>query len=433
LDDRTALRKPDENLQRHWWVTQWGIVLLPINTLLGCIAIVLASLAIWKNHANQLVQNLVNQGLLLLGCWMVIIALFAESRQQSIGGLFNFLPFFIVFIAQSYLIKTPNQLRRLAWLIILPSLIIVLLGMGQLFSGWYFHWKFGSIDGSSGFLLDWEIKKGGEPAGRMASLFYYANVLASYFVTTLTLTLGLFVEAWQTHRSKLTQIGLSIILVANLMGLFWTNSRNGWVLAVAMVVAFATYIGWRWVGALVMGGVIAVLEAAYAPPPLRDWFRTIVPRMIWARINDDLYTDRPIASLRSTQWQFAWDLTQQRPLTGWGLRNFTSLYQAKMDLFMGHPHNLPLMLSAEMGIPATLIFYALVGWVMFSGVQWVRAEKDWRDRTIGLTFVLAFAGCTIFSLFDVTFFDARINTLQWVLLAGIWGVVQRPMTDEHVK
>jgi hypothetical protein len=66
-------------------------------------------------------------------------------------------------------------------------------------------------------------------------------------------------------------------------------------------------------------------------------------------------------------------------------------------------------------------------------VQWVRAEKDWRDRTIGLTFVLAFAGCTIFSLFDVTFFDARINTLQWVLLAGIWGVVQRPMTDEHVK
>ena len=46
--------------------------------------------------------------------------------------------------------------------------------------------------------------------------------------------------------------------------------------------------------------------------------------------------------------------------------------------------------------------------------------------------VLAFLGCTVFSFFDVPIFDARINLLGWMLLAGIWGVVQRQPIDDGV-
>jgi O-antigen ligase len=214
------------------------------------------------------------------------------------------------------------------------------------------------------------------------------------------------------------------------VGLFLTNSRNAWGVALAVIMTFAAYIGWRWIVALTSWVVIAVLQAAYGPSPWRDWCRAIVPRMIWARINDDLFQNRPIASLRTTQWQFAWSMVQQRPLTGWGLRNFTPLYQAQMNYFIGHPHNLPLMLSAEMGLPATLIFYGLIGWVVYGGVKWVQTKpqslisRD--DRMIVLTYIVAFMACTVFSLFDVTFFDARINTMQWLLLAAIWGIVLHP-------
>jgi O-antigen ligase len=414
---------PESALQRHWSVMQWAVLLMPINTLVGCVTILVTAIAVWKNYANLLVQSLVNQALLLLGCWMVIIAFFAENNGAAFGGLFNFLPFFIVFIAQSRLIQRPQQLRRLAWLMILPSLVIVLLGVGQLFLKWYFHWKFLPIDGSSGILLDWMIVKGGEPQGRMASLFYYATVLASYFVTTLTLTLGLWVDQWKTRRSPMILGSLGAIGAVNLVGLFLTHSRNAWALALAVIVAFATYIGWRWVGAVVMWVIIAVLEAAYAPPPLNSWFRRIVPRVIWARINDEMF-ERPVASLRTTQWRFAWDMVQQRPLTGWGLRNFSALYQDQTQFFVGHPHNLPLMLSAEMGVPATLLFYGLIGWIVYSGAQWVRQASDRGDRAMMFTYVVAFLACSVFSLFDVTFFDARINTMQWLILASIWGVVQ---------
>jgi O-antigen ligase len=304
------------------------------------------------------------------------------------------------------------------------------LGVGQLFLKWYFHWKFLAIDGSSGILLDWMIAKGGEPQGRMASLFYYATVLASYFVTTLTLTLGLWVDQWKTKRSPMMLGILGAIAAVNFVGLFLTHSRNAWALALAVIVAFATYIGWRWVGAVVMWVIIAVLEAAYAPPPLSSWFRRIVPRVIWARINDEMF-DRPVASLRTTQWQFAWNMVKERPLTGWGLRNFSALYQDQTQFFVGHPHNLPLMLSAEMGVPATLLFYGLIGWIIYAGVMWVRQTRDRGDRAMMFTYIVAFLACSLFSLFDVTFFDARINTMQWLILACIWGVAQAGVVPDR--
>jgi O-antigen ligase len=97
-----------------------------------------------------------------------------------------------------------------------------------------------------------------------------------------------------------------------------------------------------------------------------------------------------------------------------------------VHFYIGHPHNVPLMLMAEMGIPATLFFYGIVGWVMFRGVMWVRGRlMEGPDLAIMVTFLTTFFACTLFSFFDVTFFDARINTLNWLILASIWGVGSR--------
>ncbi len=118
---------------------------------------------------------------------------------------------------------------------------------------------------------------------------------------------------------------------------------------------------------------------------------------------------------------------------GWGLRNFTPLYEAKMHLWLGHPHNLLLMLTAETGIPATLLFCGLISWVLAQGVLLLRVWSDveppeerfhWhQDKLIFFTYLVAFAGCIFFNLLDVTLFDVRVNTLGWFLLSAICGVV----------
>jgi O-antigen ligase len=411
---------PESSLQRHWQLTQVGVLLLPFSTLLGCLCFVVTAIAIWTKHANQLVQQLVNQILLMLGAWMVIIALFAYDRPTALVGLVNFLPFFIVFTAQSYLIQQVEQLRHLAQLLVLTSIPVILIGFGQLYFGWEGHVELLWV------LVDWLIQKGGTPPGRMASVFFYATVLASYLCVTFTLSMGLWLEQLQARKSQSPWNSHWILLavtIANGIALFLTHSRNAWGIMLLVCLAFAVERGWRGLVGLVGLGIGAIAAAAYAPEPIHQGFRQIVPRFIWARLNDQLYSDRPVADLRSTQWRFAWKMIEQRPWTGWGLRNFSSLYSESWNFYIGHPHNLPLMLMAEMGIPATLIFIGAIGWVVVSGCRYLPSLEGC-DRLTLFTFLVVFIGCTLFCLLDIPLFDARINAMNWLILAGIWGVGQ---------
>jgi O-antigen ligase len=443
---------PETALNLHWQLTQLSLLLLPFNTLLGALLMFINSCALWTKYANQFVQSLLHQLLLILAAWMTIIALFADRKDFAILGLVNFLPFFVAFIAQSFLFRSVQQLRQLAWLLVMPSIPVSVLAIGQIYGGWGFHFKLLSLFGGDGILLDLLLRSGGEPSGRASSLFYYATILASYLVMTFTVSFGLWVEATGFSKSVrqeqsfpllrqlpealqtllrhpiLHHSGLGLLVGLNCTALFLTQSRNAWGIAIAVIFVFAIGLGWR----KLMAGMMALLglvgTAAYGAEPLSDWARTLVPRMIWARINDELFLDRPQASLRLTQWKFATGLIEKRPLTGWGLRNFSTLYEASTGFYVGHPHSLPLMLSCEMGIPATLLFYGVVGSIVAGSIRQVQLHHlGSRDRTTHLTLTIAFLCCTAFSFFDVPIFDARINLFGWMLLSALWGYANAPI------
>ena len=173
-----------------------------------------------------------------------------------------------------------------------------------------------------------------------------------------------------------------------------------------------------------MAAVATLFGAAFAPTPLNQWLQIIVPKYFWARFTDQNF-DRPVAILRSTQWQFAWNLSKEKPWSGWGLRNFTPLYEAHLQTWVGHPHNLFLMLTAETGIPTTLFLFGWVGWILGKAVllliNWPSIDSR-KDRLIVFSYLVAFAACTIFNMFDVSLFDLRVNTIGWLLLAAISGI-----------
>ncbi len=159
------------------------------------------------------------------------------------------------------------------------------------------------------------------------------------------------------------------ILVGHTIVLVSTASRNAWAIVVLGCLVYAIYLGWRLLVAAVTAMTGLVLAAAFAPSPVNLWLRTMVPAYFWARLTDELYSDRPLAQFRRTQWAFASQLTLDRPGTGWGLGSFTPLYEQKMQLWLGHPHSLFLMLSAETGLPATLLLVGIVGWTIFQGFK----------------------------------------------------------------
>ena len=480
---KSRLQKhPDRSLQIPWNFAQIGMLIFPIIPILGALGIFLALAGTFQQKFRQISRRPLNQGFAILSALLVITTIFANNRIEAVLGFCNFWPFFILFAAFSSLIQTPAQLRQLSWAIAISAIPVIILGLGQQFLGW------SGIDQLQP-IFGWVLEPKGNPPGRMASVFMYANILACYLTIAFILTLGLWIEevscqlavgSWQLavgsrHHLPMPNaqcpmpnaqfLFLSLAVLGNAVCLIFTNSRNAWGLTVLAILAFAFYAGYKKILAAVFSGVSVVFLSAFGPEPLRQLLRKIIPAFFWARLTDEMFPNRPTATLRTTQWEFAWSMAQQRPWTGWGLRNFTPLYQAQMQQWLGHPHSLMLMLTAETGFPTTLLLFGLVGWILAKGVlllvNWPVSPADFTeekiatdevaentlslnqssilattnqvvcqdvgnaDRLIFFSYLLSFAACTLFNTVDVTLFDFRVNTTSWVLLAAIWGVCDR--------
>jgi O-antigen ligase len=423
---------PHPGLQSLWKYAQLGVLIFPLSPFIGALGMVVALFGTWITQYRTIIRRPLNWGFALLSLLLIATASFAYDKIAAFLGLFNFLPFFLLFAAFSILIQTPAQLRQMSWMMVLSSLPVVIFGFGQLFLNWSFKLRV------LGFVVEWEIEPGGSPPGRMASIFMHANTLAGYLMIIFILALGLWVESYRWMRqgdkkeqgkkiSHLPFLLLTVTVVANFVALILTNSRNAWAIAIFACLAYALYEGWQILVASVAGVSASILLAAFAPLPMAQLFRRVVPTFFWARLNDQLYPDRPLALLRKTQWQFALSLTQQRPWTGWGLRNFTALYQAKMHIELGHPHSLFLMLFAETGLPTALLFCGLLGWILIAGIQLLQSKylEQPGDKLIFFSYLVVVGGWVLFNTADVSLFDLRLNTLSWVLLSAISGVVYR--------
>ncbi|MBD2251677.1 O-antigen ligase family protein [Nostoc parmelioides] len=421
---KIAFYHPKPDCQFSWNCFQLGLLIFPLTPFVGFVSIMLAVLVTWVRQYRSIIRRPINWGFALLSFLLFISACFANDRTAAFVGLFNLLPFFLLFTGLGFLIQTTAQLRHIAWILVLGSVPVVIMGFGQLFLGWNLQIQVLWI------LLDWTIAPGGSPPGRMAALFMHANIFAAYLAIAFTLGIGLLLEQWQArHRAQgednslVPMIFLTLSVIADFAALILTNSRNGWAIAIIACLAFAFYQGWRLLVAAVAAVVTTVLLAAFAPSPIAQVLRRIVPAFFWARLNDQMYPDRPLALMRKTQWQFAWSLTQQRPWTGWGLRNFTDLYKAQMNIDLGHPHNLFLMFSAETGLPSTFLFFGLLSWILFAGSQilWKSHNINQQDKLIFFGYLVVFGEWLLFNTVDVTLFDFRLNTLSWLVMAAIAG------------
>ncbi|MCC5614320.1 polymerase [Nostoc sp. CHAB 5836] len=416
--------------QSSWNYSLWALLIFPLSPLLGAVTIGFVSLITWLKQSRKINRRPLNWGFAFLSVLLFISAGFAQDKTAAFLGLFNLLPFFLLFAAHSALIQTFAQLRQMAWILVIGSIPVVIIGLGQLFFGWSLKLEILWI------VLNWTIAPGGNPPGRIASIFLHANTFAAYLAIIFILGLGLWLENYQQLRVKgkqsfpshLPLLFLTVTVITNFIALIFTNSRNGWAIAIFACLAYALYQGWRILVGAVAAMVSSVLLAAFAPSPIAQFFRQVVPPFFWARLNDDMYPDRPVALMRKTQWEFAWSLAQEHPWTGWGLRSFSGLYKAQMQIPLGHPHNLFLMLSAETGFPSTFLFCALLAWILITGVQLLRKSKyliNTEDRLIFFSYLLAFVGWFLLNTVDVTLFDFRLNTLSWLILAAICGVVHR--------
>ncbi|MGK7881811.1 MAG: O-antigen ligase family protein [Crocosphaera sp.] len=419
---------------------KFGVFLLPFSADFGATALGIVLVGLWRQKYKNIIRNPVNWGWGLLFLWLIITSLLAVYSRYSWEGLGNFLPSFLMIASFPFFFKDFMQLYQLAWWLVLTSIPICFLGFMQLLIGWQ----------TPLFLHSFGIKMTayGHPDGRMSSLLMYANTLAFFLVVAFTLSIGLWILHYRRRslqKEPLINWQLSILTVGilfNGIGLILTNSRSAWGLALLGLMAFAIYLRWYWIIATVLLIIFLVVWAAWIPV-YQDIMRQVVPSYFWARLTDEMYDDRYVTALRTTQWGVAWNMMLQRPFWGWGLRNFTPVYQEKMNVWMGHPHNLFLMLLAEIGAIGTLLFSGLVGTILAKVVVLMAKIKKninnkfaypEEDFLLLFSYLLAFSLCIIFNLLDVSIFDLRVNLIGWLLLSAIAGIANyQSLSRDHIN
>ncbi|MDB9520067.1 O-antigen ligase family protein [Roseofilum reptotaenium CS-1145] len=401
--------------QRPWFCLQGWLATFVFSPLLGLLLGLVFFFDMGRDRGEVALRRPLTQASIIFALGLILTCLLAEFPGEAALGLAHFLPFILLLVGLGELIGTSGHLRRMATWVVFSSLPVAIIGLGQRFWGWSgpIRWL--------GIVIDWPLTAGGIPPGRISSIFGYANDLAAYLAVVWILALGLLLE--KQPKKRWFWIGLGVTTVLDGITLFLTHSRNAWAIAALAVLAYALYWGWRMLVAAVMAVCGLILWSAFGVDPSRQWVRMVVPAYIWARLTDEMFPDRPLAQLRSTQWQFAIDLVHQRPFLGWGLRSFSPLYETQMNYWIGHPHNLPLMLLAEMGIPLTIWFFCLVTWILAKATHLLSRLPRQTEGAILFSYLLAFAGISLFHLLDITLFDSRINFLGWWLLGSILGLV----------
>lgn len=189
------LKTPLSHLNWSWKCIVIGTVSLPLFPNLGALSFVVALINIFSKEYKNLARHPLTWSWGIFSIWLIITSCFAYKPGEAFLGLANFLPFIALFIAFRWVIREVQQLFLLAWLLIFSSIPIVILGLSQLYLGWY----------SPDFLpplIGWTLRINGVPEGRMSSVFIYANLLAIYFVITLILSLGLWINGYQ-NRPKI--------------------------------------------------------------------------------------------------------------------------------------------------------------------------------------------------------------------------------------
>ena len=409
----------EPNLKTTWLLFLSGVIALPYSTL-GAIPIAVGLFLIIRLNLAEIRAAKLNQILTLLSLAILLISLLSVNYLESLVFTVNIFPFFVFFASYQYLFKHPDPLRKLAWIIILSSIPMVIIGFGQLWGGW-------SIDLKAGSAQVLDVHRFGMPPGRMSSIFYHANALANYLQLVFTLCMGLWLDIYsnQNYREQTAKFYfLSCYVIVTLLALILTSARTGWVVTVVSIIAMIIYQKRYLILGIISLLVSLIFGAAYAPDPAKTGLRQIVPSYFWARINDQMYPNRPTADTRESIFQFAGQLIAAKPWSGWGLQTFGNLYRAKTGLYINHPHNLLLSLSYGLGVPLTVFIVTVMGYIFYIAIRgFCCLPARWKSaRSIVFSYIVAAIGSIVMNMTDITIFVLPLNVMFWSILMAIYTI-----------
>jgi putative inorganic carbon (HCO3(-)) transporter len=302
-------------------------------------------------------------------------------------------------------IRTTADLKRLVWTILAAAVIVVGYGFVQAIM---------ATDTQGHAWVD--PSQFADIKFRVYSTLENPNLLAGFLVMMDAFFLG-FAYKIKDRRTRMWLLGLFVVFSACL-GL--TYSRGAWISLLAVMVA----------------GSLAYGRNTW-------WIVILVPLALF--FFSDSFADRimsiihPVdtsASLRLALWESTMAMIRDYPLTGigWGAYLWTyptyDFFIQNPDVKIFHAHNMYLHMMAEVGIPAFLLFLAIIGKTVYMAVRVAKRSADKWLAGMAMGIIASMLSLLVNGVTDHILFNIQLSMFFWMMVAAAYRAYSI-MTEEN--
>lgn len=251
-----------------------------------------------------------------------------------------------------------------------------------------------------------------EPMTRVGGLIGHPNAFATYLVMVLPFCLMF----WSRRDSAMTKVLSFILFSAGVLALVCSQSRGAWIgFGLSFVAVFFVFLKRR--------GILSI--RVWAVTGLVLLSLSLVTALSYDVLKKRVFLDdRGSASSRIPMMVDALNVIQDNPILGVGINNY-ALAVSRYDVTGIHRewqattvHNLFLLVSAESGIAAGVVFAGFWLLILLRARKLSMSPKD-DYFFMGLAFVMSLIGFLVIHQVDPNYrFYPSIQRLIW-LIAGL--------------
>jgi len=369
-----------------------GVFLFAIWPIGGYVAIFCALLWVLQKGEGKKLGDAFSSDLplcLVFGAFW-LASLFSKNLPVALTGALLFtLQVGLYLLVRVYLRK--EYCFQTIRILLLAGLIVSLVGIYQ-----YFF----TPDTAPTAWLDTNVYS--DVHTRVFSTLYNPNVLGSYLVLIIALTLG---SIGTSKGAK--SLALFLVLLAAYLCLFFTFSRGAWVAMLISVVALFLFYKQKKVILLVLALIALISLPEY--------------NHIMSRMSLYLFKEDTSSVYRWQIWQGAWKIIEKNWLLGVGLGNFSTAlthYLPVKSFQVFHAHNTYLHLLAETGLVGFIgaaIFYGTTVSVAYHAYA---TSANQEVGNLGLGILVSLFGILVHGVVDATLFAPQLTVFFWIL-AGL--------------
>lgn len=405
-------------------IFQLAVFLLPTAISVSILLLLIVSLKNIVKNRNLILKDSWNKYLLISSFLLTISSIWNYFDQDLVTiyslnaknssyfiGLLNWIPLFILFIGCQPYLKSSDQRKEFALILISGTFPVIFMGIFQGFFGIYgpFEFLFG--------LIVWFQRPIGSYTD-ITSIFNNPNYYGSWLNIIWPFCLASSINYSKSVIAKIVKL---FFIILTPLSIVLTSSRAA---LLGLIFSSSFFFGKRKIKYIfVILGLCALLMLAINYPifgiRVQSFLRKVIPIGLWNNFNPSSYEKIEISRLGI--WNFALQKIAERPLWGFGSSSFPELFDNFLGIWRGHTHNLPLELAFSFGLPAALsliipvILIPILKMKKIFSIYKNYFEKNLFDKT----FLISFFFIIVNHLFDVNYFDGRISIASWLLLAGI--------------